>query len=933
MGPTSKVAVLAPFLLISTFSQTQNLAQESQAPAPRLRVTSRAVVVDVVATDSSGNPVAGLTKDAFTITEQGKPQTISFFEEHGAPSVAKPEEMPELPPGTFSNFSPFPEPPAVNVILLDTLNTRVESQSGVHRQVLNFLQSAKPGTRSAIFALGLSLKFIQGFNDDPAVLVAALSNKKNLEVENPVLLKSQAESSAQERVAAMGAAGLAHLFKEMDSFNEDERKLITLGNLQRLAVFLQGFPGRKNVIWFAERPPGIFNPGGSTGDPAVEDEIKKTIAMLGEVRAALYPVDARGISVNAQYTAENNPAVLSTNGDALKSEGMERNTDQLNSQILAEDSGGRAFANTNGLSGVLDKVTSDSGHFYTLSYSPANVKMDGAFRKIEVKILGGRYKLLYRRGYYAIDAESPSSSLTERVMKLTGQVTGVADPLLPSMEFGMPQSQQILYRIQAVLDEPSEKKENHYRINFAVDLKDLNLDMGGDGVRRGTLNFSCVVYDRYGNVIAQQSRAAALSIKPKAYAAFQTNGVQLHTEISVPKGNYWLRTGVFDPTSRKVGTMEIPLIAFKPTETAAKQQPIREYSGKPSAAPSSRSVSHPQSEPISVEQLERLIEQLHQKSDKDAAQKLAGLRLSERLTPYRLDRLERSLPGERSRMAVLAIADVSAFLAPPSIDIDSGSAPDRDAEKQMLSRAVDFVLATTARMPNFLAKKKVVRLQNAIPALGTSFPVITPNRYHIIDSTVEEVRFRGGHEELGERGRKSPQQPRPGLVTTGVFGPMLQTVMHDILKGSVGWVRWDSSPSGPVAVFRYTVPKDQATFVVTWCCSFQAPGSDAQRELQLTPAYHGEVSIDPASGTIDRFTVVADLHSGEPIAIANVVVEYGPIQIAGRTYHCPIRSATLLVAKSFIVHHDFLEQFDLTSVSDTRFGEYHVFRSEMKILE
>jgi hypothetical protein len=47
--------------------------------------------------------------------------------------------------------------------------------------------------------------------------------------------------------------------------------------------------------------------------------------------------------------------------------------------------------------------------------------------------------------------------------------------------------------------------------------------------------------------------------------------VQLHGEIAVPKGNYWLRTGVYDRNSRKVGTMEISLSAVKPVETAAAQ--------------------------------------------------------------------------------------------------------------------------------------------------------------------------------------------------------------------------------------------------------------------------------------------------------------------------------------------------------------------------
>lgn len=340
----------------------QTTAPDANTPVSTLRTTSRAVLVDVIVTDSSGEPVTGLGKEAFIVTENGKPQTISFFEENGTVRPPQPVvEMPKLPPDMFTNFSPFPPPPAVNVLLLDSLNTQMVNQSVVHSEAMKFLMSAKPGTRSAIFTMGLGLHLIQGFNDDPAVLAAALNNKKNIEVETPVMLKSQAEKNAEGFVSSGSdpfAQAFAQFLQENDTSRSIDREFRTLANLQRLAAFLQGFPGRKNIVWFTEKAPGIFLPGGVTGNPALDDELKKTIAMLGTVRAALYPVDARGTSNSARYTAENNPKVPEAG-----SESEERNTDQLNAQILAEQSGGRAFANMNDLSDIIDKVTSNSAHF------------------------------------------------------------------------------------------------------------------------------------------------------------------------------------------------------------------------------------------------------------------------------------------------------------------------------------------------------------------------------------------------------------------------------------------------------------------------------------------------------------------------------------------------------------------------------------------
>jgi len=612
--------IVAMFLSLVCALPAMGQADES---ATTLHVSSRAVLLDVIVTDSSGKPVTGLSRDAFSVKEQGKRQTISFFEEYGNTPPPPPVEMPKMPPDVFTNFSPFPQPPAVNVLLLDSLNTHMENQSYVHKQALQFLKSAKPGTRTAIFTMGLGMHFIQGFNDDPAVLMAALNNKKNNEVETAVMLKGQDETNAQQNVLGMmstpeanGAsaappemiAALQNFISENDTSRSFDRMYVTLENLQRLAAFLQGFPGRKNIIWFAEKVPALYATGSdaaggvASGTPAMEEEIKKTLAMLAAARAAIYPVDARGVSNNSLYTAENNmshgitqsaqllgPTTIgSDNGsskggggfaNSMTSENVDRNSDQADAQILAEQSGGKAFANTNGLSDIINKITSTSSHFYTLSYSPTNAKMDGTLRKIEVKVEGGKYKLAYRRGYFAVEEALPGSSLSVRsqeVQKLAAKNPGAVDPLLPFMDLGMPQSEQILFKALIVPaaageNEPADKKnKDHYKVDYAVDLKDLHLNLDKDGVHKGELNISLIVYDRYGNIISREDHLVQLNINPNLYALFQNTGVQLHADLAVPKGNFWLRTGIYDRGSRKVGTLEIPLAAVKPLETAAK---------------------------------------------------------------------------------------------------------------------------------------------------------------------------------------------------------------------------------------------------------------------------------------------------------------------------------------------------------------------------
>jgi len=117
---------------------------------------------------------------------------------------------------------------------------------------------------------------------------------------------------------------------------------------------------------------------------------------------------------------------------------------------------------------------------------------------------------------------------------------------------------------QKVDEKPSVNgPSDRYAVDFALDLNDLNLKLDPDGSHKGRLNLSMILYNKYGQVASREDHLVDLSIKPNVYAVFQKTGIQMHSEISVPKGQYWLRTGVYDERSRKVGTMEVPLSSVK----------------------------------------------------------------------------------------------------------------------------------------------------------------------------------------------------------------------------------------------------------------------------------------------------------------------------------------------------------------------------------
>ncbi len=143
-----------------------------------LKAYSNIALVDVTVTDAKGQAVHGLPQSAFTILEDGKPQTIRSFSEIGKDTPMVTRVPPKLPPHIYTNLQPSPTTSAVNVLLLDSLNTSPADQIFVKDETMRYLKSMAPGTRIAIMGLSSKLRLLEGFTIDPAILIAAVDTRK-----------------------------------------------------------------------------------------------------------------------------------------------------------------------------------------------------------------------------------------------------------------------------------------------------------------------------------------------------------------------------------------------------------------------------------------------------------------------------------------------------------------------------------------------------------------------------------------------------------------------------------------------------------------------------------------------------------------------------------------------------------------------------------
>ena len=195
------------------------------------------------------------------------------------------------------------------------------------------------------------------------------------------------------------------------------------------------------------------------------------------------------------------------------------------------------------------------------------------------------------------------------------------------------------------------------------------------------------------------------------------------------------------------------------------------------------------------------------------------------------------------------------------------------------------------------------------------------------------VVYRDGKEVINPRdwGKHSHHPEGEGLITRGTFGPILSVMFVDAAhSGGFTWSGWERGGAGAVAVFRYRVPKEQSHYSV----GTHGPPGDQGDATQVS-GYHGEMAIDPATGTILRVTVQAEQPLGSPIRQSDIMVEYGPVAIGGKTYTCPVRIFSIADMGSMVVLGPLGESAsvpDTPHLNDVTFDNYHQFRSESRIL-
>lgn len=588
-------AFLRCFIAVSLCTPLIAAAQSpAPEPAATIHLGTNLVVVDVIVTDSHQDPVHNLTAADFSLREDGHPETIKNFEEHSADKTASAPQPPPRShaPGSFTNDLAIPATGPLNLILLDHLNTPEADQSKSLDQVAQYLKTAPAAARFALLTLtSTQMYLLQGFTTDHDLLLAALSNKKAAP-SYPVFLTGEMASSPS------GPSGM----NAANASKRETRRQLTLDSLNQLGRYLGQLSGRKNLLWFSSSFPISILPNGEAPEnlrPAYIEEFQETVNLLAHNQVAVYPIDSRGLSAGQLFTSGNantsgggraNPVVPSQNDRFYSNLASQGET----MQQIADATGGQAFANTNSLKQAASRAVEGGSNYYTLAYTPSSDKWKGQYRKIQIELARKGFTLSYRRGYYATD---PSGSAPKNDAKAEVKSDSPApvpySAMRVAMVHGGPEPTEILFetivRPSIAAEEPAPYPHNQpgssargpyrrYNVHYKAHLDDIHCDPTPQGPLYCAVEFVACVFDADGLLINTQVNDIKEMVKPDFFSSLHRAGqhpeFQYKQEISVPvRGEYYLRVGVHDLLTNRVGAVELPVAAVSQLPPLAANNP------------------------------------------------------------------------------------------------------------------------------------------------------------------------------------------------------------------------------------------------------------------------------------------------------------------------------------------------------------------------
>ena len=527
------------FLLPGVFACVAGLAIGQVQPT--FRVGTRLVQLDVVVLNDK-TPVRGLTKEDFTLQDKGKPQPIAVFSVTEAHKAAKADPLPSNVSSNRMN-NRGESTSTATVILFDKMNTPSTSQVVARKETLALLSSLKDTDRVAFYSLDTDLAMVQDFTDDADRLARAA---KSLSTLAPAAAAAAGTPEDRALVSSLQNSLTAY----QQGVNGSTKVASTLDAFRTIVRHLDGLPGRKNLIWLTASIPFTF---GSGAERRQDDqaELDRLIRLMSDANVAVYAVDPRG--AGAGNTLELPSDTNSGGGRFLAGAAGKSSDNGVNTlsgnqglQKISDDTGGKAFYNTNDLAGALREILDTTEVTYSLGFYVDEKALDGKIHDLSVKLVKkpetAKASVRHRKNYSALNAQALA------VQQPRTQVGVLAADALDASGIGI-----------MAATAPNPKQAGIHLVQVRVDVADLTMERKGD---KWTGAFDLgLALQAPGR---QQSSEVSVKTIPLTLSDDQlkqalTAGLVIDNTVPSPAAPMKLRVVVQDKLSGASGSVRIPI--------------------------------------------------------------------------------------------------------------------------------------------------------------------------------------------------------------------------------------------------------------------------------------------------------------------------------------------------------------------------------------
>jgi VWFA-related protein len=536
------------------------------------------VPVRVIVHDSHGNAVGDLREADFEIRQDGKPQVTSHFSVETPASVAAKVAHGTAAEGSLLAASGAPATPMTLpsrfvALVMDDANLNLQDLMRMKLAAIRYINTAvKPNERIALFTVSgqnqvdftddhakiveqlnvLTPHHIGGYDpssqhdclvityyqadqiqnhQDPQAIAAAQADALQCAINQGV--PQQAQQSVANSIYESAVAQVVQSGEVNTQF--------TVRRLDEIVRRISAMPGQRSMV--------LLSPGFITS--TYEYDVLRIVDRAARENVFINTLDARGLYTVDPLGDISQPVATRANAQTSGLSLQYRLTEQsVQSEVLADladSTGGFYFRNNNDLDAGLRQTAAEPGVSYLLAFVPADLKNDGRFHTVNVKMLTKeKYTVQARRGFFAPKHGKTPDELAKQ---------DIEDAVFSQEEQqGLPVQLNLQY---FKVDEANAK----LAVLTHVDLNQVRFERADDR-NSDNLTIVAALFDRNGNFIKADQKTLEMHLKDTTLEKLHRSGLTVKSNFDVKPGGYMVRLVVRDSKDSQIasrnGVVDIP---------------------------------------------------------------------------------------------------------------------------------------------------------------------------------------------------------------------------------------------------------------------------------------------------------------------------------------------------------------------------------------